>query len=1578
MNYTAVKNHGGLCRAISLLLCAVMLATGFAPAVLGDAFSVLSGSDADFTVLYADKPVTELSLPQDSRLTVSVPFVADTAYQWQLCIDSESDIWVDVSGQRGYTFTLGYATVGSIVDDAGVTYLRCKAYAGGEYVFTPAVKLTVAYTVDIPDGDSSSGGTEPGGEVLHNEYMSIPDWNDISPASFKLDMAAYAVEPANTIYCNGREVETASLPQDDKITLSLEPSDTASYQWQVLVYESDNLWANVSGQKQFFFTLGYATVASVLNTSGVAYVRCIVTEDGVSAATAPLPVKVAYIADTQSEMNAPAVQAALAPLSAVGGAAVQADGDLTTWNIIVRFKYKGGNEDGKLAAEPASMMIENGSDLYQTVTFPRVTGYLPYFEDDEETSSSYTIDVKNVTSDIIYTVWYKPAIVEYHVNHYQQNVLDDEYKLYTTTYHEGYTGDPVARGRELVLAMDGFNPLFVDDSVCIAADGSTEINIYYDRQYYLVLFDLDGGYGVDPVFVRHGAMISVNQPTRAGYVFRGWELIEYAGNTPTSEEEAACNVINSSSLTVPTANLKFRAKWETTDTTYTVVYWTENADDDGYSYDSSKKVSAISATVVNGKDHNDLNKQHFTFNEAKTENNVIVEGDGSTVINVYYTRNRYTLTFTGSQHLICTKETHTHNSSCIACGLTEHTHTYSCYPNTSKNTRNPDNPPSNPKQGQVYKYQESYIILTVDRTVIYIGNRWYDYTGTAASGDVVSATCGKTVHTHDASCNGCGKEEHSHGNSCYSNSYTITAKYGADIHEHFPIKEGDATVWWTVPSGCTSFKPGTQLGSIDRMPGENITFSKDDAESGSNLYYYIECLEGETGTYEHDGKQFKLYKTINLSGGSGKYLTYTEEFHDIAGFTQWWSDPAFNKHEQGGQTSIINTDNYLCYTRNSYNLKFYNYNAFVSDEGEKVQYQAHITDKYFVPYYPNDLEQNAYDFAGWYTTPECFDGSEFDFENDTMPDSDVVLYAKWAPKTHTVRIFSTEKMDDLLDTQHIVHGKYAEALEHDPTNGSYRFMGWFYYDNGEKKAFDFYNMPVNRDIDIFAEWSSNIPVLYTLRYVVIAADGTETEIADPTTGSALAGTSKTFDAKGGSQLYEGYREGFFPQTNSHTLLMSLDNPEANEFTFVYVEKENVPYTVRYVEKDTGKVLHEEKYVELNKKSIVTETFEPVQGYMPDAYQKRLVLSANPEENVLTFYYTKDDERAYYIINYYVRNLSGEGYTVIRTLQAHDKIGTTVKAADLDLLGYEYVGYKVNDTAAVPSSENALSGSAEGELTAQGLKLDLYYERVECSYVVRYLEYGTENVLLPEKNVGNTPYGTRITEDAPEITGYDFAGESRKYLTVGINEERNIITFYYTEQNVRYEYIAVGSGLVTPGNETVRATTGTAVGSVPAPNPGYRFEGWYTDAECRIPAEENVVIDGTTGRLTPQKQGEIYVGATYYAKFVPSTAPLTVKKTGSEEIDENQTFIFRIAGEGLDFEITVHGNGQTTVAGLPVGEYTVTEITAWSWRYTPDSASQKITITPEGANTLTFANTRTGQQWIGGDNYTVNRFAADIQ
>ena len=54
---------------------------------------------------------------------------------------------------------------------------------------------------------------------------------------------------------------------------------------------------------------------------------------------------------------------------------------------------------------------------------------------------------------------------------------------------------------------------------------------------------------------------------------------------------------------------------------------------------------------------------------------------------------------------------------------------------------------------------------------------------------------------------------------------------------------------------------------------------------------------------------------------------------------------------------------------------------------------------------------------------------------------------------------------------------------------------------------------------------------YTISYKL---QGTDTEIAAPTTGSGLAGVTKTFEAKGGADLYDGYQEGYFPVVKSHS------------------------------------------------------------------------------------------------------------------------------------------------------------------------------------------------------------------------------------------------------------------------------------------------------------------------------------------------------------------------------------------------------------------------------------------------------------
>lgn len=1293
---------------------------------------------------------------------------------------------------------------------------------------------------------------------------------------------------------NDNSVTSVVLPQDEKITLTVDENAGKQLRWQICADKSSALWVNISGQTKNFLTLSYAMVGSLLDRSGTTYVRCVA--DG--KISTEVKVTLSYsVREPAASAKEPVRKAPV--LKGVN------PGDLTSYTIKVEYVYS----DGTPAYEPYIANIEAGGSFTDTVKFPPVVGYLAYFGEAAEPSTEYKIDIPEVNENVTYKVTYKPTKVNFSIHHYEQNILDDNYQFHTTTHREGLTGTPV--GKDLEILIDGFTPLWYDDSVLIAADGSTEIEIRYERNYYLFLFDLDGGYGVEPVYTRYGATVSVNRPTKPGYVFDGWELTSCGKQVDQMVEATAVQKekydLNNSSVTLPDMNLKYTAKWKEQQTTYTVVYWAENADDDGYSYLSSKKVGAMSASTVSGAD--DYNtwdeKKYFTYNSEKTDKNKIVEGDGSTVVNVYYKRKTYTLTFKNGDVR-------------ITCGKVEHTHS--------------------------------------------------------------SDTC--CDKTHNRSCNGYGiigrcntkncpvgyEHEHTTGgwvtSSCYEYSdLKITAKYQQDIHQNFPIKDGNKTIWWTVPSGCTTFEPGNELGSIDTMPGENITFSDAGSTNATWLWYYVETINGATGDVDYSGKNFKLYKKINCDGTS--VLTYKEEFHGIKGFTQWKSDPTFNSDGQATQKD----NNYFYYSRQSFNLKFYNYNAEVSGKGGSVQYEAPLNGYDFEPEYPKDMELNAYVFAGWYTTPGCYDDSKFDLATAKMPASDLTLYAKWAPKTHTVRIyekyaadFSTETP---IDEQQVLHGNYAKAPG-EMSLGSYTFNGWFYMDGTEKKAFDINYMPVNKDLDIFAEWSSNEPVLYTIRYV----DENGNKIAEPTIGSALAGTSKTFIAKGGSELYADYQKGYFPETNSHTILMNIDG--GNEFTFKYVKKDKVPFTVRYLEKGTGAELIAEKNAESDA-AVITETFEQKAGYMPDAYQKRLVLSANPNENVLTFWYTKDENHAYYIITHWVQNLDDDGYTEYRSIQGPGEIGIEITETPLTLTGFNY---------------NSGKSKASGTLTAVGLVLDLYYDRIEYTYTVRYLEYDTEKVLHDEKTSDvKYRYGKVVTENAIDIPGYTLVGEATKALT--IRDKDNVITFYYAEKQVSVKYVPVPAdkGVLSIGSETVGAKTGTPNGSTPTANSGYRFVGWFTDEACTNPVPAEWV--GPDNKLVPQKNAEgLYDAATYYAKFESSLTTLNIRKTGFDAADAGTTFIFRIKGtdgntKNIDLRVTIHGYvmgdhvPNVTVADLPVGSYTVTEESDWSWRYQPTKREQTITLDPDGAkNKLTFENVRKDGQWLSGDAYNTNLFNPD--
>ena len=596
----------------------------------------------------------------------------------------------------------------------------------------------------------------------------------------------------------------------------------------------------------------------------------------------------------------------------------------------------------------------------------------------------------------------------------------------------------------------------------------------------------------------------------------------------------------------------------------------------------------------------------------------------------------------------------------------------------------------------------------------------------------------------------------------------------------------------------------------------------------------------------------------------------------------------------------------------------------------------------------------------------------------TMPASDVILYAKWAPNTHTVK-FSLDKTayekNELLSTHRtetVSHGSKLSNVA-DPKNGDYTFVGWFYEENGVEKAFDFANMEIRKDLHVYGKWSSNTLKQYTVQFVL--QNDHSVKVADDITGAGLAGTTKTFDAKGGTDLYAGYQEGCFPTVKSQSLLLDI-NATNLVITFEYVKKEAVPYTVKYINRETGDSVFdgktvEDKVVPDNRKAVVTETFKVIRGYMPDAYQKRLVVTAEGE-NILYFYYTKDNEHAYYKITHYTQNTDGKTWTEYASSQAQGDIGTTYTADAMDIHGFTY--------------DSTVEGTlTSGVLTENGLELKLYYVRNSYPYQVRYLEKDTGNVLAPAKD-GNDLYGKVISESAIEIEGYDKVDPTAASISIRIetpdNVARlNVITFYYTEKTVNITYKVVGpNGCGTLDNyqeSQLKVRTGTPKGSVPTAEPGFRFVGWFRDEPCEI-SVENVItgeVDPTTNKMTPQKRpsDNLHFAATYYAKFEYDVADLTITKVGCDErLDENQSFIFTIVGpDNYSNQVVIKGNGSVTIKGLKIGEYTIHEESGWSWRYS--CKDQTVTLQPGVTNNVTMTNSRGTDKWLDDNASVDNRF-----
>ena len=336
---------------------------------------------------------------------------------------------------------------------------------------------------------------------------------------------------------------------------------------------------------------------------------------------------------------------------AAGGASVTSVNPVETPDTHITFKFYNGetlldtqvvNGNGQLTA-PATPAIEGGrkflgwyavdvNDQLEAQEFDFSNAYTNY-------SSRSEVKVMAKFEAVFY-VYFMTVDGQVHSTAIANEVND--FKVTPPTDYEP--------NGKVVTGWTANGAVFTADTV-VTAD--TYVHPVTEDCYW-VTFNTTGGNMVASCSIKKGDTLNlstVTVPYRTGYSFKGWSTTADGANVVTS--------------IAPTADTTLYAVWEGDDVKYMVVYWGENADDTNYSALATatltgKVGSTVTLNATTGALPNSVSdRQHFKFSSSDS---ATIRADGSSVLNVYFSRNSYKLTFreytggffSGSYHTVAT------------------------------------------------------------------------------------------------------------------------------------------------------------------------------------------------------------------------------------------------------------------------------------------------------------------------------------------------------------------------------------------------------------------------------------------------------------------------------------------------------------------------------------------------------------------------------------------------------------------------------------------------------------------------------------------------------------------------------------------------------------------------------------------------------------------------------------------------------------------------------------------------------------------------------------------------------------
>ena len=94
-----------------------------------------------------------------------------------------------------------------------------------------------------------------------------------------------------------------------------------------------------------------------------------------------------------------------------------------------------------------------------------------------------------------------------------------------------------------------------------------------------------------------------------------------------------------------------------------------------------------------------------------------------------------------------------------------------------------------------------------------------------------------------------------------------------------------------------------------------------------------------------------------------------------------------------------------------------------------------------------------------------------------------------------------------------------------------------------------------------------------------------------------------------------------------------------------------------------------------------------------------------------------------------------------------------------------------------------------------------------------------------------------------------------------------------------------------------------------------------------------------------------------------TCTLSITKQGGAD---NESYVFDVLKDGVKYsEVTVWGNGTETLVELPIGTYTISENTGWSWRYSANNGGSAALTAQNPTGSIACTNTKNNNQWLNG-------------